>query len=566
MTYSSTQPFFLRMLMVAVALMMAVGVWGQDMRLGRYEQLKRMKGKDLVMLGLKYLNERNMPDSALLCFTLQANKRFKTDDKDFEEIGACANALKLLGTVYSDWYYDYQKSYGFLYLAEQYSIKHRYFITLPGIHNEMAALDCIKTSLGNKEEDKKEILNKYKEAFREALQYGDHEGIGYITANLAGRGLSYNLIDSVKEELTTYCSMKKESKYPQKETQYVCEAILKFNDKHYEEALSLMNHALSNTYNDNIHFKANDSINTLCIKAEMLTAMKRNEEALATYHEILEIAKRTINHVGILDAYKGLLDYYKDVGNDALAAKYELLYLREKDFIVNQSKLADMRQTKFLLEIDQLNKEAEEMAMRDRIKSRVLWVISLFTILIICTLLLLYRKYQQVKEKNSQLFQKVQEQLAEIEEKKALIVQAADAQPAQTEEKPKYQKNAIGEDEKSELLHRIFMVMESSDEVYSNDFSLVRLAELVDGNQNYVSQVINEKYNCNFNALVNEYRIREACRRINDQKHYGNQTLDGIAQSVGIRARSTFVAAFKKFTGMTPSAYQKLAKSQTIVS
>ena len=86
MTHSSTQPFFLRMLMVAVAVMMVVGVWGQDMRFGRYEQLKRMKGKDLVMLGLEYLNVRNMPDSALLCFTLQANKRFKTEDKDFEEI------------------------------------------------------------------------------------------------------------------------------------------------------------------------------------------------------------------------------------------------------------------------------------------------------------------------------------------------------------------------------------------------------------------------------------------------------------------------------------------------
>ncbi len=566
MPHSSTQPFFLRMLMVAVAVMMVVGVWGQDMRFGRYEQLKRMKGKDLVMLGLEYLNKRNMPDSALLCFTMQANKRYKTDDKDFEEIGACANALKLLGTVYSDWYYDYQKSYGFLYLAEQYALKHKYFATLPGIHNEMAALDIMKVGFSNKDEEKKEVINIFKKAFREALQYGDHEGVGYIMANLAGHGLSYHLIDSVKEELTTYCSMKIESEHSQKETQYICKAILQFNDKHYDEALTLLNHALSTVHNDNIHFVANDSINTMCIKAEMLLAMNRNDEALATYHEILEIAKRTINHVGILDAYKGLLDYYKGAGNDALAAKYELLYLREKDFIVNQSKLADMEQTKFLLEIDQLNKEAEEMAMRDRIKSRVLWVISLFTILIICTLLLLYRKYQQVKEKNSQLFQKVQEQLAEIEEKKALIAQADTLQAAQTEGKPKYLKNAIDETVKSELLHRIFMVMESSDEVYSNDFSLVRLAELVDGNQNYVSQVINEKYNCNFNALVNEYRIREACRRINDQKHYGNQTLDGIAQSVGIRARSTFVAAFKKFTGMTPSAYQKLAKSQTIVS
>ncbi len=196
--------------------MMVVGVWGQDMRFGRYEQLKRMKGKDLVMLGLEYLNKRNMPDSALLCFTMQANKRYKTDDKDFEEIGACANALKLLGTVYSDWYYDYQKSYGFLYLAEQYALKHKYFATLPGIHNEMAALDIMKVGFSNKDEEKKEVINIFKKAFREALQYGDHEGVGYIMANLAGHGLSYHLIDSVKEELTTYCSMKKRKQVPSK--------------------------------------------------------------------------------------------------------------------------------------------------------------------------------------------------------------------------------------------------------------------------------------------------------------------------------------------------------------
>lgn len=143
--------------MVAAAVMTAVGIYAQDVRLGRYEQLKSMKGKELVMLGLKYLNERNMLDSALLCFTIQANKRFKTEDKDFEEIGACANALKLLGTVYSDRYYDYQKSYGFLYLAEQYSIKHKYFITLPGIHNEMAALDVMKVGFSNLDKGNNEI-------------------------------------------------------------------------------------------------------------------------------------------------------------------------------------------------------------------------------------------------------------------------------------------------------------------------------------------------------------------------------------------------------------------------
>ena len=565
MTHNNPQSFFLRMLMVAVAVMMAVGVLGQDVRVGRYEQLKSMRGKDLVMLGLKYLNERNMPDSALLCFTLQANKRFETEDKDFEEIGACANALKLLGTVYSDWYYDYQKSYGFLYLAEQYSIKHKYFITLPGIHNEMAALDVMKVGFSNQDKGNNEIINKFKTAFHEALRYGDHEGIGYITANLAGRGLSYNLIDSVKEELTTYCSMKKESERPQKETQYVCEAILKFNDKHYEEALSLMSHALSNTYNDNIHFKANDSINTLCIKAEMLTAMKRNEEALATYHKILEIAKRTINHVGIMDAYKGLFDSYKEQGNDALAAKYELLYLREKDFIVNKSKLADMEQTKFLLEIDELNKEAEAMAMRDRMKSRILWMVSAFTLLIVCLLIFLYLKYKQVKENHRLLYLKSLDMIRTDEEKRQLI-EKLEAQIRQYEELEKkeaaHEVHRMDEEKMTNLLHRIFMVMETSEEVYSKDFSMNRLAELVDDTRNNVSEAINRQYKTGFYDLLNEYRVKEACRRMNDFEHYGHLTIEYISSELGFKSRTTFIAAFKKMVGLTPSAYLKLAKER----
>lgn len=565
MEKNNPQSFFLRLCMVAVAIMTAVVVFAQDVRMGRYEQLKSMRGKDLVMLGLKYLNERNMPDSALLCFTLQANKRFETEDKDFEEIGACANALKLLGTVYSDWYYDYQKSYGFLYLAEQYSIKHKYFITLPGIHNEMAALDVMKVGFSNQDKGNNEIINKFKTAFHEALRYGDHEGVGYITANLAGRGLSYNLIDSVKEELITYCSMKKESESSQKETQFVCEAILKFNDKHYEEALSLMNHALSNTYNDNIHFKANDSINTLCIKAEMLTAMKRNEEALATYHKILEIAKRTINHVGIMDAYKGLFDSYKEQGNDALAAKYELLYLREKDFIVNKSKLADMEQTKFLLEIDELNKEAEAMAMRDRMKSRILWMVSAFTLLIVCLLIFLYLKYKQVKENHRLLYLKSLDMIRTDEEKRQLI-EKLEAQIRQYEELEKkeaaHEVHRMDEEKMTNLLHRIFMVMETSEEVYSKDFSMNRLAELVGDTRNNVSEAINRQYKTGFHDLVNEYRVKEACRRMNDIEHYGHLTIEYISSELGFKSRTTFIAAFKKMVGLTPSAYLKLAKER----
>ena len=76
-----------------------------------------------------------------------------------------------------------------------------------------------------------------------------------------------------------------------------------------------------------------------------------------------------------------------------------------------------------------------------------------------------------------------------------------------------------------------------------------------------VSQVINEKAGCNFNNLINEYRIKEACRRMNDTEQYGKYTIEAISTSVGFKSRSTFLLQFKRVTGLTPSEYQRAQKS-----
>lgn len=65
-----------------------------------------------------------------------------------------------------------------------------------------------------------------------------------------------------------------------------------------------------------------------------------------------------------------------------------------------------------------------------------------------------------------------------------------------------------------------------------------------------------------FNTLVNEYRIREACRRIADHENYGHLNLEGLSASVGFKSRTTFFNAFKSVTGLTPSEYLKRAKSE----
>lgn len=113
-----------------------------------------------------------------------------------------------------------------------------------------------------------------------------------------------------------------------------------------------------------------------------------------------------------------------------------------------------------------------------------------------------------------------------------------------------------------EFFSRIMLVMEDEKPYLDPEFSLQALAELVESNTKYVSQAINEHAGRNFRNFINEFRIKEAERRLLDKENYGNYTIQGIAESVGIKSKSTFVAAFKKVTGLTPSVYIKLSKDQ----
>lgn len=106
-----------------------------------------------------------------------------------------------------------------------------------------------------------------------------------------------------------------------------------------------------------------------------------------------------------------------------------------------------------------------------------------------------------------------------------------------------------------ELLH----ILDTHQEIYSTGFTLDCLAELSHTRRNYVSQAINEHVQGGFRQLLLDYRIREACRRLADKDAYGNLTVEGIANSVGIASRSTFSLSFKRVTGLTPAEYRRAA-------
>ena len=109
------------------------------------------------------------------------------------------------------------------------------------------------------------------------------------------------------------------------------------------------------------------------------------------------------------------------------------------------------------------------------------------------------------------------------------------------------------------LMEQISQVMDNSDIIIDQDFSLNKLAKLVNSNSKYVSAIINDSFQKNFKTLLNESRIREVCRRLSDTENYGKLTIAAIASSVGYNSMNNFISVFKRIMGMTPSKYRQLS-------
>ena len=116
----------------------------------------------------------------------------------------------------------------------------------------------------------------------------------------------------------------------------------------------------------------------------------------------------------------------------------------------------------------------------------------------------------------------------------------------------------LSEELRNRLLNSITMILDDGSVISNSDFNLSMLAEKVGSNTKYVSWIINDVYGKNFKTVLNEYRIREACRRLTDKDHYGNMTIQAIYEELGYNSAASFIQAFKKVNGMTPSVYQKL--------
>ncbi len=110
-----------------------------------------------------------------------------------------------------------------------------------------------------------------------------------------------------------------------------------------------------------------------------------------------------------------------------------------------------------------------------------------------------------------------------------------------------------------QIMQQLEIIMNENKPYLDAGFSLSDLCRLTNTDRRKMTYFLNNVLNKNFYGFINEYRMKEVIDHLEgEEKRY---TIEGIAEKVGFRSKSSFYVCFKKYTGLTPKEY--LSKNQS---
>jgi AraC-like DNA-binding protein len=103
---------------------------------------------------------------------------------------------------------------------------------------------------------------------------------------------------------------------------------------------------------------------------------------------------------------------------------------------------------------------------------------------------------------------------------------------------------------------QLLSYFDSEQPYLDGNLTLYKLAQQVSMSPSFLSRIINRYAEKNFFDFINDYRVREVKRQLQQGADL-RSTLLGLALDAGFNSKTAFNRAFKKSTGMTPSEYKR---------
>ena len=527
-----------------------------------------LSSEKLIEQGDRFLQTDNNVDSALVCFTIVGN-RFNKNMSDSEKLLCCK-------AEYNKWYiyfakiFDYTKAYECLLNTDE--ILEESGLDFPNLNLGYAVF--FHTLAGHSYDT---VLDRkaYKycmEGFWAAYEQKDYKLLDVFFCNTMLVAETLDEMKSLKKEWNVYKNIKREGVFNFDFNILQYEARILKREGKYSEAHKYADKLIDLSLKNGSDLRRIDI--AYLLKARIYYSEKDFNNAIKVISKDEKLMMENNLRDCRLELYYFMTKCYNELGDTSNSNKFGNKYYLLKDSIVNLKQMTNVGKMSFINKIKKMDNELNKIKYKR--SSQIIFVIlsSVFSFILLIFVALLFYKNRQLKDKNRKLYERNIEMMnsedIEIKSLKNLNndteeeifdeTEVTDDESEANAEGEKYKNSSLSVEDKKELLAKILNVMEDVDEICSISFSAERLAQLTDSKYKYVSQVINEKYGCNFNMFLNKFRIKEACRRFSDVNTYGQYTIDAMSQSLGFKSRTTFTSSFKKIIGITPSQYSKLAK------
>ena len=537
-----------------------------------YDLFKDYPSKTLYVKGNDYF-VRNVLDSSMVCFTIISNRYH--DKMNADEKQLCAEAFNSCGIIYF-YYYNYAKAYSYYLKAIDVGCEMiEYFVynNIAGIYyyyNDFAKMN--------------EYLNM---SYDWCKENKDWEAFLSVFNNVMNQNFQIDSLKNIENKLIEFkiLDIPNSNFY-----QYILSAnngMLDVLYGNYDQAI--VNFEESINYTDSLWMSIRHIYQSYFNIAKVHSFMGNYDLAIDYMGKCEAIALENNYSEIKMVSYEMLEDYYGKLGNEKMALDYKLKYLNIRDSIFSTKEFGKIKDLQSFFEIEKIETQVNQLTAEQKLKNKILVIISGALVIIVLLLLLTYIQKKRLTKRNKDLFRKNVEamkseelekqirreselkskyqeaKIKEIEDRLKIYESPQSDEELIEDESEKdinnrYKGSKLSNKYKASLLDAIRNVMDNTNVFCSDDFSLDKLAILVNSNPKYVSQVINESLGKNFSNFLSEYRINEARKRLMDFRNYGNITNEAIALSLGFKSRTSFGRIFKNFTGLTPSEYQKIAK------
>lgn len=402
----------LRLASLLIAVLWATATFASGARMKKpafYARYERLSTQQLMTKAKDFYARRNQPDSALVCYTVVAN-RLVDGTLPKSEYRQCVWAMMQLSTIYLFTYNEWDKSDDYLTGALKLAEDNNFHDLLPYIYGNQSIIDYTSDVVNHKPNGGANYLSRERKVFYMAIKEKKWDVVATSFYNMAIYTISENDVSGISSEVRRFGELRiPRSVEMYRESMLFYKVCLAYLNRNYNQCISLLE-----SYKPGRDAFLKPAVEQMVLSDIVLLYNKTHqpEKALQLIERLDKEAASSHNTVKKYSAYGLIADYWKQRGDSMKAEHYDYLKLKTKEKLNEDNNLNKMKENRFLNEISQINSSLKAETAKKRLVTLFLILAGIALTVIAVLLILQVRAARAQKRYVDLLYRRNQQLLA----------------------------------------------------------------------------------------------------------------------------------------------------------